>query len=607
MLEHRLHLNVLGFGARPRLGLGVTAGLHCGGLGLQFEEVLSRPLCGDFILELLPLQHTLGLLPLALSVVPCGLLLALGGDLNSLLNAVGKGLSRALINGFDALDVDVGDDKLVVGEDEFLLHFSVLALAEHSESDNVGRVLVEIIKRRRRNSTAYARSDCLARITHKVWHLEDLGGVFRVAPVHLKVPVIRQLNLQPRVITCLDHNHIRHEIRPQRQGQRVDLVLFLGLPAGKRQNSELLVGLKHNQTRPPHHTRGLGPVVVDLNSRVVRGTVRHDPGAIARDRHEIEVFVKLDALAVVLGKGKKPLHVVRKRLLPQLLVGAKEIGPSNHRLYRACLNVANIHPLGLVQRDSAVPLHHLNLHRGDILSRPNHRPAVSWGPLHIARVREGLCGLEEESLIGSKHDDVFGLPIHKLLTRLEEEGNLSPAELEPPHLLLSVLVPRVTHCAVLVAAESTDGEVSIDDLLMNILNVRLALMDRQQPLLSGAALGAVFIGEGAKSTHVDGPTSSEDQREDRFLNHLVAPWEVSAGCTHKPLLSSTSQGASRVRHLLPRTDAKSGAGLHDGSTDGVENGNLNPRDVRRRSHEEPLIASHPLDPPLPPIHTIADG
>mmetsp|Transcript_32047 Transcript_32047/g.81601 ORF Transcript_32047/g.81601 Transcript_32047/m.81601 type:complete len:227 (-) Transcript_32047:2173-2853(-) len=86
VLQHCLHLDLCGLSAGAGLGLGKPTRLYCRGLCLELQQVLSGPLGGDLVLELLPLQEALGLLPLALGVVPGRLLLAFGGDLDGLLH-----------------------------------------------------------------------------------------------------------------------------------------------------------------------------------------------------------------------------------------------------------------------------------------------------------------------------------------------------------------------------------------------------------------------------------------------------------------------------------------------------------------------------------------
>jgi hypothetical protein len=44
------------------------------------------------------------------------------------------------------------------------------------------------------------------------------------------------------------------------------------------------------------------------------------------------------------------------------------------------LYVAHVDALGLVERDGAVALHHLYLHRRHVLAQPHHRPAFACAP-----------------------------------------------------------------------------------------------------------------------------------------------------------------------------------------------------------------------------------
>mmetsp|Transcript_41602 Transcript_41602/g.97100 ORF Transcript_41602/g.97100 Transcript_41602/m.97100 type:complete len:311 (+) Transcript_41602:707-1639(+) len=310
MLQQSLHLNLLRLGARARLRLRVPARLNSRRLGLKLQQILPRPLSSNLILEFLPLEQTLSLLGLALGVVPRRLLLALCRDLNRLLHREAQSLPRLLVYGLHALDVDVGDDELVVGEHKLLPHTPVLLTPKHGTPDDLSTVLVKVIKSRRGDRAAHPGCDCFARVTDKVWNLEDLGRVFGVAAVNVKVPVVRKLDLKASMVACLDNDHIRHEIGPQGERQRVDLVLLLWLAPREGEDGELFIWLEHDEAWPPYDARRLLAVVVDLDGRVVRSPVCDDLGAVTRLGHKVCVLREFYAFAVVLRKGEETFDVL---------------------------------------------------------------------------------------------------------------------------------------------------------------------------------------------------------------------------------------------------------------------------------------------------------
>ena len=97
--------------------------------------------------------------------------LRLGGNLNSQLDGDLQGVTSALIDRLDGLNIDVVDDQVVGREVEAVLDLSVVISTEDGRADDLSRVLVEVIEGLLGNSTSDARGDSLASITNKVGNL----------------------------------------------------------------------------------------------------------------------------------------------------------------------------------------------------------------------------------------------------------------------------------------------------------------------------------------------------------------------------------------------------------------------------------------------------
>mmetsp|Transcript_52980 Transcript_52980/g.110495 ORF Transcript_52980/g.110495 Transcript_52980/m.110495 type:complete len:280 (+) Transcript_52980:1857-2696(+) len=276
----------------------------------------------------------------------------------------------------------------------------------------------------------------------------------------------------------------------------MNLVLLLGLAAGEREDGELLVGGEHDEARAPHDPGALLAVVVHLEGRVVRRAVRDDAGLVPPPAGAGHVR-DLDALGVVVGHRQQVLHLRAQLLLPQLLVGAEEVGAADDHLDGARLDVAHVDALRLVERNRPVPLHHLDLDGRHVLARAHHRPPVPGRARDVAGVGEGLGRPQEQGLVRPEHHHVEYAPADELLPGLEEEGPLPAAEVEPAHLRPALVVPRVPHRAVLVPRQRHDVQRRVHHLLVHVLDVGLAVLRREEPLLAGAALPAERVDEGA--------------------------------------------------------------------------------------------------------------
>ena len=150
----------------------------------------------------------------------------------------------------------------------------------------------------------------LAQVADKIGHGEQLGGILSIgrvdlsacdetahrAAANIKVPVVRELQLEAGVVGGLDGDDVGAEVRTQQQAERLDGVGLLGLAAGQGQQRELLVGAKHDQLGAEHDAGLLLLVVVDLHGGVVRHAERHHARLVARLERAGRLLVALAAL-----------------------------------------------------------------------------------------------------------------------------------------------------------------------------------------------------------------------------------------------------------------------------------------------------------------------
>lgn len=115
------------------------------------------------------------------------------------------------------------------------------------------------------------RGDGLAEVAHKVGHREELRGLLVVGLVFdTEVPVVRELELEARVVRRLHGDDVRAEVGPEQQAQALDRIGHFWLAARKREQRELLVRVEHHQVRTEHDARLLRLVVVHLDGRYTR-------------------------------------------------------------------------------------------------------------------------------------------------------------------------------------------------------------------------------------------------------------------------------------------------------------------------------------------------
>mmetsp|Transcript_37376 Transcript_37376/g.99525 ORF Transcript_37376/g.99525 Transcript_37376/m.99525 type:complete len:284 (+) Transcript_37376:2213-3064(+) len=139
-------------------------------------------------------------------------------------------------------------------------------------------------------------------------------------------------------------------------------------------------------------------------------------------------------------------------------------------------------------------------------------------------------------------------------------------------------------------AQGDDLQRRVHHLLVHVLDVGLAVLDREQPLLPRAPLHAVLVGEGAQGAEVDGAALRQHDGLDRGHDDLEHARHVGPRLAHQPLLPGLPHGARRVLHLLARLQPQRRAGLHDGRLDGVLDPHLDAGDVGTGAQEQPLVA-----------------
>ncbi len=95
-------------------------------------------------------------------------LLRFGSDFNGQLYGFLERISGSLIYRLHRLNINVGNNQVVGGEDELVLNRFGTILSKDGLSDNFGRVSVEYIKGNSCYGSSYSGGDGLARISNKI-------------------------------------------------------------------------------------------------------------------------------------------------------------------------------------------------------------------------------------------------------------------------------------------------------------------------------------------------------------------------------------------------------------------------------------------------------
>jgi hypothetical protein len=170
------------------------------------------------------------------------------------------------------LDVNVGDDQIVAVKVESIANFSVLVHPKDGGPNDFDRIFVKDIKGHTGNGPSHARTHRFAGIARKIADSEYFPFRGRVSSVDVKVPVVRKRQFQSRMITGLNDQDVRHEVRSELQRQAFDYVWALRFVATQAHDTELLVGHQHDHVWAKGYTRRFALVIVKLDRR--RGAVQ---------------------------------------------------------------------------------------------------------------------------------------------------------------------------------------------------------------------------------------------------------------------------------------------------------------------------------------------
>jgi len=354
------------------------------------QQLLSGLLSLSLIINLLTLQATLGLLFSPLGLVSGSSLLGLGGDLNSELDGLLKGVSGSLIDGLDGLDINVGDEEIVSLEVESVSDLSFVVSSEDSLADEVSGVLVEVIEALRGDGTSDSGGNSLAEITDEIGNGEEEGGMFLVLLVNFEVPVVGELQGETGVVRSLDDDDISGETGSKQEGNDVKDLGGLGGVSGEGEDGELFIRSEHDEVRSEDDASLLSLVIVDLDSRVVRNSVGHNTALIAGSSDAV-----LDSRGLVSIGLEEFLNGGRELLVPQLLIRGKHVDSSRNSSDSTSLHVSHIDTFVLIKRNSAASFDDFNLNGGNIVGRTVDHPAVTGGSRDIV-ITESFASTQEE-------------------------------------------------------------------------------------------------------------------------------------------------------------------------------------------------------------------
>jgi hypothetical protein len=585
LLDGSLTFNEGGLSAGLCLSGGLTGRLDGGALGLKGQELLLRLLSLSLVNDLLALEATTSLLFTTLGLVTGSGLLRLGGDLDSELNRLLQGVTSTLINRLDGLDINVGDDKVVCGEDK-LVHdlAAILALAKNSATDDGGRVLVERIEGVGGNGTTDTRGKSLASISDEVRNLEETLRVLLLAR-EIKVPVVGDLEGQTGVIGSLNNNDVGHEVRTQKESEGLDNVRTLGNITRERHNGELLIRTQHNKLGTENSAGLLGLVIVDLNSGVVWSAEGNDTSLVTLlSRGSSGLF-----LAVAGGLASQQLlDDLRELLLPELLVGLQHVGLRGNGANLTSLEVTDIDTLVLIERDGTATLQDFDLNWRNIVAGTIDHPTIT-GLTSNLTIGEGLTSTKEDSLLGVQDVNVLNTGL-KTLTRQQEERSLTLAKLALAHLNLAV-DDGVNNNAILTRVEGGQLDLT-NDLLINIRDVSFSLLQSDQPLLTGLAQLAENVVERLQGLQMQSLLVGQDISIGGLNNLFVDIRKVGTSVADEPFLTSLADSGALVLELLAAAQTESLVGLNDDGANNFDNLNFNARNISSRALEKPLVTGN---------------
>ena len=166
---------------------------------------------------------------------------------------------------------------------QFRLYVSLSIHSKHCLLDKVRAVFMEVFEPVSAGEASDSTCNGPARVAYKISHWKVLLGFQLVRLIlHIELPVVRHLQLQPCMVRSLHFQRISHEVGAQRQVQQRYRVLFLRIPSRKSANRDDFVRLDHHQFRSKFNPSGLGFEVVDLNCWVMRSSETQDFGFVSQ-------------------------------------------------------------------------------------------------------------------------------------------------------------------------------------------------------------------------------------------------------------------------------------------------------------------------------------
>mmetsp|Transcript_38055 Transcript_38055/g.91301 ORF Transcript_38055/g.91301 Transcript_38055/m.91301 type:complete len:317 (+) Transcript_38055:1441-2391(+) len=265
---------------------------------------------------------------------------------------------------------------------------------------------------------------------------------------------------------------------------------------------------------------------------------------------------------------------------------------AREHLHATGVQVPDVHPFIVFQRNRVAPLDNLHLHRWNEITGSGNQPILASLSLCVRRISKLFQRPEKQMVILGEDDNILH-PTFKLFTWLQEEFCLSPAQLHLPEMLNSRVINWVSNHTELSVGQSCEIHL-IDKLLMDLADVSLCHVNGDQPLCSGSALDLVHIGKACQSTKLNCSHLGENFGSQRLQNLLVNRWQVCPSSSDEPLFSRHSLDASTIRGVCGRPDLQRPVGLHNNCLDGSDDLNLFSRRVGDWSLAHPLVTRCPL-------------
>mmetsp|Transcript_36453 Transcript_36453/g.57172 ORF Transcript_36453/g.57172 Transcript_36453/m.57172 type:complete len:771 (+) Transcript_36453:417-2729(+) len=584
LLDSSLSLNVSGVSGSLGSSIGLTSSLNRVGVGTEPQEGLLLLLGLGLVLDHLDLELTAGNLRLALGLVASGGLLGLGGDLDGQLHGALKGLTSTLVSGLDGLNINVGDDQVVGIKAEGGAGLSGgLVDTKDSSTNDVSRSTMEGIKSGGGNSSTNTRSNGLASTTNEIGDSKQLGTVLSRVTVNVKVPVVSQLQHQTSVIGGLHGDLIGHKVRTKEKAQSLESSLNLGGVSRESQDSELLISAQQNKIGSKGDTSLLFFVIVNLDSRVVRGTVGDNTVGITSTRSTSSRVVARITLLL-----EEVFDSLRKRLLPQDFVRLQHGGDTHNGTDGTRLQITNVDTLVFVQRNNLSPLDNLDFGSRDVVTRTRDHPLLSRKSLHIT-ILEAFQSREKKCFLLGQHVDALHTTL-QTFSGVQKEGNLSLSEFSLSDLVVPVLVDRVQHNTVLAVVQR--GEVNFGvELFANVGDVNLSHLSSNQPGLSSLSLLSIGILEASLGIQTNSLGVSQDMSGNKTDLDFINRRKVRTNRLDQPFFTSNTSTSFTVNAVAFGTNAESTVLSNGLSLDERTLSNFNTRNVGSRSTEEPFFTS----------------